>query len=53
METAKQELLNADKALAHIFVRGEDVYTLMKARRALRLAFAALEKEGEDDASRA
>ena len=51
METVKQELLTADKALARIFVRGEDVYTLMKARSALKLAFEALDAKEESDAS--
>ena len=51
MESVKQYLLAADKALGHIFVRGEDVYTLMKARGALKLAFEALDAKEESDAS--
>ena len=51
METVKQHLLAADKALARIFVRGEDVYTLMKARASLKQAFDALAAKEERDAS--
>ena len=51
METVKQHLLAADQALARIFVRGEDVYKLMKARGALKQAFEALDTKEESDAT--
>lgn len=52
METVKQQLLAADRAMERLFVRGEDVYTLIKARGALKLAYDALAEKEEDDASR-
>ena len=51
METVKQHLLAADRALGRLFVRGEDVYTLIKARSALKQAFEALDVKEENDAS--
>lgn len=47
MEQVLNYLVNADKHLETISVKGADVYALVNARSAIKAAYDALKKEAE------